>query len=136
MSWFLAKTDPDTYAFAHLEREKRTLWDGVTHPTAVKAIQSMKKGDRVLMYHSGGESAIVGLARVAASPKPDARNPKSWTVELECGKRLEPPTTLGEVKASGLFADFALVRQGRLSTMPVPEEFIEWLRARYPKARL
>ncbi len=136
MPCFLAKTDPETYSYEDMEKEKRTVWDGVTNPQAVKAIQAMKKGDLVLIYHSGGQSAIVGTARVASASRPDARNPKSWVVELVCGQRLEPPARLAEIKAAGEFNDLALVRQGRLSTMAVPEEFVQWLRRRYPKARL
>jgi predicted RNA-binding protein with PUA-like domain len=136
MAYFLAKADPDTYPFSRLESEKETLWDGVTNPVAVKAIQAMKKGDSVLIYHSGAERAIVGLARVASAPRPDPANAKAWVVDFRCGPRLDPPTTLAEVKAAGRFADFALVRMGRLSTMSAPEDFIAWLRTRYPKIKL
>jgi predicted RNA-binding protein with PUA-like domain len=130
MSWFLAKTDPETYSLDHLEREKRTVWDGVTNPQAVRAIREMRPGDRVLIYHSGGESAIVGVARVVSEPREDPKNPKSAVVDLEFEKRLEAPVTLADVKKSGKFANWALVRQGRLSTMRAPEEFLAWLRER------
>jgi predicted RNA-binding protein with PUA-like domain len=132
LNYFLAKTEPDTYSIGDLEREGRTVWDGVTNPQAVRAIREMRPGDRVFIYHSGGVSAIVGLAAVRSAPRDDPRNPKSAVVELEFLTRLDPPTTLAEVKKSKLFDDWALVRQGRLSTMAVPEAFVEWVRKRYP----
>lgn len=134
MRYFLAKTDPETYSIDDLEREKKTSWDGVTNPQAVRAIREMRPGDRVFVYHSGGVSGVVGLAAVRSEPRDDPKNPKSAVVDLEFLKRLEPATTLGEIKQSGKFADWALVRQGRLSTMAAPESFVEWMRARYPKA--
>jgi predicted RNA-binding protein with PUA-like domain len=136
MSYFLAKTDPDTYSIDDLEREKRTSWDGVTNPQAVKNIRSMRPGDRVFVYHSGGVSGIVGLATVRSEPRDDPKNPKSAVVDLEFDRRLDPPVTLAEIKQSEQFGDWALVRQGRLSTMPAPENFVAWMRARYPKAKI
>jgi predicted RNA-binding protein with PUA-like domain len=136
MNYFLAKTDPDTYSIDDLEREKRTAWDGVTNPQAVKAIRSMRPGDRVFVYHSGGVSGVVGLATVRSAPRDDPKNPKSAVVDLEFGGRIEPPATLAEIKQSGRFADWALVRQGRLSTMSAPEEFVAWMRERYPRAKI
>lgn len=132
MSFFLAKTDPDTYSIDHLAKEMRTVWDGVTNPQAVNAIRQMKPGDGVFIYHSGGESAIVGLAKVVSEPRPDPWNPKSAVVELEFLGRLDPPATLAEIKQSHLFDDWSLVRQGRLSTMAAPESFVRWMEKRYP----
>jgi predicted RNA-binding protein with PUA-like domain len=88
----------------------------------------MRPGDIVLIYHSGGESAIVGTAEVLTEPRPDPNEAKSWVVEVRYRGRVEPRVTLRQVKESGQFADFALVRQSRLSTMPVPQAFIDWLR--------
>jgi len=136
MSYFLAKTDPETYSLEDLEREKRTIWDGVTNPQAVKAIREMRPGDRVFIYASGGGSAVVGLANVLTAGRPDPKNPKSAVVDLEFASRLEPPTTLAEIKQSQKFNDWALVRQGRLSTMSAPDTFVTWMRARYPKAKI
>lgn len=140
MSYFLAKTDPETYSLNDLEREKRTLWDGVTNPQAVKTILAMRPGDRVFIYHSGGKaeggSGVVGLAKVLTEGRPDPKNPKSAVADLEFAGRLEPPTTLAEIKGSGKFDDWALVRQGRLSTMPAPENFVAWMQARYPKVKI
>ena len=134
--YFLAKTDPETYSVDDLEREGKTVWDGVSNPQAVRAIKEMAPGDRVFVYHSGGVSGVVGLAKVVSAPRPDAKNPKLAVVELEFLGRLEPPATLAEIKQSKKFEDWALVRQGRLSTMAAPEKFVEWMRARYPKAQI
>jgi predicted RNA-binding protein with PUA-like domain len=136
MNYFLAKTDPDTYTIDDLEREKKTAWDGVTNAQAVRAIREMRPGDRVFVYHSGGVSGVVGLAAVASEPRPDPKNAKSAVVDLEFRGRLEPPTTLAEIKQSGKFDDWALVRQSRLSTMAAPEKFVEWMKGRYPKAKI
>lgn len=135
MPYFLAKTDPETYSIEQLESERKTTWDGVTNAQAVRAIQQMRPQDRVFIYHSMGAPAIVGLAQVISEPRPDPKNPKSTVVDLEFITRLEPPTTLADIKASGRFEDWALVRQSRLSTMPAPERFVEWMKARYPELR-
>jgi len=136
MNYFLAKTDPETYSIDDLEREHKTVWDGVTNPQAVRAIRDMRPNDRVFIYHSGGESAILGLAAVRSAPRDDPKNPKSAVVELEFETRLDPPTTLAEIKQTKKFDDWALVRQGRLSTMPAPEKFVAWIRARYPNRKI
>jgi len=136
VSYFLAKTDPETYSIDDLEKEKRTVWDGVRNPQAVRAILSMRAGDRVFIYHSGGVSGVVGLAKVRAEGRPDPRDPKSAVADFEFSGKLDPPTTLAEIKQSKKFEDWALVRQGRLSTMAAPDKFVVWMRARYPKARI
>ena len=128
MPYFLAKTDPDTYSLDDLEREKKAVWDGVTNPQALRAIREMRPGDRVFVYHSGGQSAVVGLAEVVSDPRPDPSNARLAVVDLAFAGRLDPPVTLAEIKASGLFNDWALVRQGRLSTMPAPDAFARWMR--------
>jgi len=133
MPYFLAKTDPETYSIDDFERDRKTTWDGVTNPQAVRAIKEMRPGDLVFMYHSGGQSAILGLARVVSEPRPDPKNPKSAVVDLELVERLDPPVTLSEIKHSGLFDDWALVRQGRLSTMAVPDRFVEWMKKKFPQ---
>jgi len=102
----------------------------------VKNIREMRPGDRVLIYHSGGVSAIVGLATIRSEPRDDPKNPKSAVVDLEYTGRIDPPATLAEIKQSRKFDDWALVRQGRLSTMPVPDNFVAWMRKRYPDARI
>lgn len=128
MRYYLAKTDPETYSIDQLEKDKKTAWDGVTNPQAVRAIREMRPGDRVLIYHSGGQAAILGLAKVISEPLDDAKNPKSAVAEFEFVRRIDPPVTLAQIKESHKFDDWALVRQGRLSTMAVPDKFIEWLR--------
>jgi len=134
MNYFLAKTEPTTYSIEDLERDHRTVWDGVKNAQAVRVIREMRPGDRIFIYHSGGVSSIVGLATVRSQPRDDAKNPKSAVVDLEFLRRLEPPVTLAEIKSSKKFDDWALVRQGRLSTMAAPEKFVSWMRERYPKA--
>lgn len=136
MRYFLAKTDPDTYSIADLERERETVWDGVTNPQAVKAIREMVPGDLVFIYHSGRQSAVTGVAEVSTAPRPDPKNSKSAVLGLRFRCRIEPPLPLSEIKQSGEFDAWALVRQGRLSTMPAPDEFAQWLRARRPDAKI
>ena len=132
--YFLAKTEPSVYSIDDLKRDKKTVWDGVRNPQAVRAIMEMQPGDRVFIYHSGGVSAIVGLAKVVSPGRPDPKNPKSAVVDLEFLQQFDTPVTLAEVKQSKEFDDFALVRQGRLSTMLVPEKFVSWVQEKYPKA--
>ncbi len=134
MAYFLAKTEPQVYSIAALERDGQTVWDGVKNAQALIHIRAMRPGDIVLIYHSGGESAIVGAAEVISEPRPDPQVEKSWVVDLRYRGRVEPSVTLRQVKESGKFADFVLVRQSRLSTMPVPESFVEWLRAEHGAA--
>ena len=134
--YFLAKTEPSVYSIDDLKRDKKTIWDGVRNPQAVRAIMEMQPGDRVFIYHSGGVSAIVGLAEVKSPGRPDAKDPKSAVVDLEFLQQFDTPVTLAEVKQSKEFDDFALVRQGRLSTMLVPEKFVAWVREKSPKARI
>ena len=129
MTYYLAKSEPGTYSIDDLERDGRTVWDGVTNPQALRAIRAMSPGDTVFIYHSGKEAAVVGMARVVSPPRDDPKNPKSAVVELEYAGRVAPPVTLAEVKGSGKFADWALVRQSRLSTMAAPESFVQWMTA-------
>ena len=136
MAYFLAKSEPEVYSIDDLERDKRTVWDGVKNPQAVKAIREMKPGDRVFIYHSGGVSSVVGIANVKSEARDDAKSPRSAVVDLEFGAHIDPPTSLAEIKQSKLFDDWALVRQGRLSTMKCPQHFVEWMRKRYPKAKI
>lgn len=132
MQHFLAKTDPETYSIDDLQREKKTVWDGVKNPQALRAIREMRRGDLIFIYHSMGAAAVVGLARATADARPDPKNPKLAVIDVEFVTRLEPPTTLREIKESGQFNDWALVRQSRLSTMTAPDAFVAWLRKRYP----
>ena len=128
MAYFLAKTDRATYSIDDLERDGTTTWDGVRNAAALQAIRAMRPADEILIYHSQGEAAIVGLARVISEPRPDPKDSKSWVVDVAFVRRLEQPVTLREIKESHLFDDWSLVRQGRLSTMGVPDNVIEWLK--------
>jgi predicted RNA-binding protein with PUA-like domain len=134
MRYFLAKSEPSVYSIDDLKRDKKTTWDGVTNPQAVRAIKEMQTGDRVFIYHSGGVSAIIGLAQVLSAGRPDPRNPKSAVADLGFLLALDSPVTLAEIKQSKRFDDWALVRQSRLSTMLVPEQFVAWVREKYPQA--
>ena len=104
MSWFLAKSEPLVYSIDQLRKDGKTLWDGVVNPQAVKAIKSMKPGDRVFLYHSGGESEIVGIAEVLTAGRPDPKNEKSAVADLGFVCKLDTPTGLREIKESHLFA--------------------------------
>jgi predicted RNA-binding protein with PUA-like domain len=136
MTYFLAKTEPSSYSIDQLRKDKKTTWDGVTNAQAVRAIRSMQPGDRVFLYHSGGESAIVGLAEVLGSPRDDPNEPKFAVVDLKYVSHLTPSTTLADVKQSKLFEDWSLVRQSRLSTMAAPDRFVDWMRERYPHEKI
>jgi predicted RNA-binding protein with PUA-like domain len=136
MKYFLAKTDPETYSIDQFAQEGTTVWDGVRNPQAARAIQQMKPDDIVFVYHSMGNSAVVGLARVVSEAWTDPKDPKSWVVRLKFVEHLQPPTTLATIKESGLFADWALVRQSRLSTMEAPPAFAAWMKQRYPASSL
>ncbi len=136
MKYFLAKTDPETYSIDQLEREGTTTWDGVSNAQAVRAIQEMRPGDRIFIYHSMGQPQVVGLAKVVTEPEPDPSNPKSAVVDLQFLCRIEPPVTLAEIKESKLFEDWALVRQSRLSTMAAPPEFVAWMKALRPGIKI
>jgi predicted RNA-binding protein with PUA-like domain len=136
MAYFLAKTDPDTYPIDQLEKDHKTVWDGVRNPQAVKAIRSMKPGDKVFIYHSMGQAAVLGLAKVLSEARDDPKDPKSAVVDLEFLFRFPQPTTLTEIKATQRFNDWSLVRQSRLSTMAAPEDFVDWMRLRFPKSKI
>jgi len=116
---YLLKTEPTVYSFADLEREKITLWDGVTNPVALKHLREMKAGDRLVIYETGDHKSAVGTAIVVSV---DAADPKNPEVKIKAGKALAKPVTLAQVKANKLFADSPLVRQGRLSVVPLSKE--------------
>ncbi len=121
---YLLKTEPTVYSFAKLEQEKTTIWDGVTNPVAVKHLREMKPGERLVMYHTGDEKSAVGTATVVSVDASDARNPQ---VKIKVGKAIATPHTLAEIKAQKLFADSPLVRQGRLSVVPLSDAQYSWL---------
>ncbi|HEY9787294.1 MAG TPA: EVE domain-containing protein [Candidatus Obscuribacterales bacterium] len=121
MAYWLLKTEPDCYSFADLERDKKTVWDGVTNNLALKYLREMKKGDLALIYHTGDEKAAVGIAEVTSDPyvDPKLNDPKLAVVDVKPKERLKKPVTLAEVKANAALQDFLLVRMSRLSVMPV-----------------
>jgi predicted RNA-binding protein with PUA-like domain len=130
MNFWLLKTEPDHYSYADLERDGATIWDGVANNTALMHIRTMQPGDLALIYHTGDQRQAVGLAEITSPPYPDPRagDPKLVVVDLRPLRRLPQPVTLAAVKADPAFADFALVRQGRLSVVPVtPEQWRELL---------
>jgi predicted RNA-binding protein with PUA-like domain len=118
---WLIKSDPDTYSLASLEADRKTVWDGVKNPLALKHLAQMKPGDRLLVYHTGDEKAVVGLASVrsAAYPDPKKQDPKLLVVDIDFVGSLPSPVTLAAIKASPKFQGFDLVRLPRLSVMPV-----------------
>ena len=120
MAYWILKTEPSTYSFDQLERDRSAVWDGVSNPLALKHLREMQPGDEVLIYHTGDEKAVVGLARVtsAAYPDPKAKDPKLVVVDLKPVKRLKGPVTLAAIKAEPVFQDLALVRMPRLSVVP------------------
>jgi predicted RNA-binding protein with PUA-like domain len=122
MAYWILKTEPSTYSFADLQKATRAVWDGVANPVALRNLREMTVGDDVLIYHTGDEKAVVGHARVvkAAYPDPKQDDPRLVVVDLEAGKPLKSPVTLKAIKADPAFAELALVRQGRLSVVPVP----------------
>jgi predicted RNA-binding protein with PUA-like domain len=116
---FLVKSDPDTYGLNQLEKDGKTVWDGVRNPTALRHLRSIHKGDHVLVYHSGAEKSVVGLAMAASAPYPDPRHEGLWAFDLQFVARAQNPVTLKDLKADARFRDFDLVRLPRLSTMAV-----------------
>jgi predicted RNA-binding protein with PUA-like domain len=113
---YLLKTEPTEYSFADLQRDKATTWDGVSNPVALKNLRAMKPGDRLVIYQTGDHKTAVGTAAVVSVDVADAKNPQ---VKIKAGDALSRPVTLAEVKADKLFAESPLVRQGRLSVVPL-----------------
>jgi predicted RNA-binding protein with PUA-like domain len=115
---YLLKTEPTVYSFADLQRDKITIWDGVTNPVAVKNLRGMKAGDHLVIYHTGDEKSAAGTATVVSVDPTDPKNPQ---VKINAGKALAKPVTLAEMKANKLFADSPIMRQGRLSVVPLTD---------------
>ncbi len=126
---YLLKTEPKVYSFADLEREKTTIWDGVTNPAAVKHLREMKPGERLVIYHTGSgtkkdDKSAVGTASVVAVDASDPRNPQ---VKIKVGKAIPKAKTLAQIKTRAIFAESPLVRQGRLSVAPLTAAQYAWL---------
>ena len=127
MARWLLKTEPDCYSFDDLARDKKTVWDGVSNALALKHIRTMKKGDLVLIYHTGDQRQAVGVAEVASDPYPDPKedDERLVVVDLKAKKNLARPVTLEEFKSDKAFAGWDLLRISRLSVVPVPDKMWE-----------
>ena len=121
---YLLKTEPSVYSFAHLQQDKSTIWDGVTNPVAVKHLRGMKAGEKLIIYHTGDEKRAVGTATVESVNVDDPKVPQ---VRIRVGKPIPSPKSLADIKAAKLFADSPLVRQGRLSVVPLTDAQYGWL---------
>ena len=121
---YLLKTEPSVYSFENLVRDKSTIWDGVTNPVAVKNLRAMKSGDRLIIYHTGDEKSAVGTAEVVSL---DISDPRTPLVKIKAGQAIATPKTLAEIKTQKQFADSPLVRQGRLSVVPLTDAQYEHL---------
>ena len=121
---WLFKTEPSVYSYQQLVKDKKTMWDGVKNNLALKNLKDIKKGDEILIYHTGDEKAAVGIARALgdAYPDPSQKNPRMLVVDIESVKVLPRPVTLAEVKANKKLANFDLVRLSRLSIMKVSDD--------------
>jgi predicted RNA-binding protein with PUA-like domain len=115
---YLLKTEPSAYSFSDLQRDKKTIWDGVTNPVALKNLRGMQPKDELIIYHTGDEKSAVGTASVVSVDSSDPKNPQ---VKIKVGKAVAKPYSLADIKADKLFADSPLVRQGRLSVVPLTQ---------------
>ncbi len=116
--YYLLKTEPSEYSFAQLQKDKSTVWDGVTNPVALKNIRAMKPGDHLIIYHTGDERQAVGTASVVSV---DSADPKQPLLKIKAGREVATRTSLAEIKANRAFQDSPLVKQGRLSVVPLTE---------------
>jgi predicted RNA-binding protein with PUA-like domain len=122
--YYLLKTEPSEYSFADLERDKTTVWDGVTNPVAVRNLREMPKGSELVIYHTGDERQAVGTAKLVSV---DASDPKKPIVTIKAGTPIKTPKTLAVIKANKLFQDSPLVTVGRLSVVPLTEAQYKFL---------
>ena len=131
MAAFLFKTEPSTYSFQRLMRDKRTVWDGVSNPLALKHLRTVRKGDAIVIYHTGDERQAVGLARAVSDPYPDrrAKDPKLAVVEIEVDRPFLRPVTLDAVKNDEVLETTDLARLPRLSVMPLNPRHMARIRA-------
>ncbi len=136
MTTFLLKTEPDDYSYADLARDGSTIWDGVANPTACQNMREAKPGDEAFIYHTGNEKRIAGLARITSAPYADPKRPdltktgaiKFVVFDIEPIAEATNELTLKDIKADERFDDFLLVKQGRLSALPVPRKLDTLLR--------
>lgn len=129
VNYWLAKQEPKSYNFSSLKKDKKTVWDGVHNNLALKHINSMKKGDLILFYHSGDEKQVVGVMEVTSKPypNPDEKNERFVVVDVKYKKELKNPVTLAELKKQKKFKNWELLRISRLSVMPVPKEIWNYI---------
>ena len=121
---YLLKTEPTEYSFANLQRDKETVWDGVHNPVALRNLSQMTSGTKLIIYETGDHKSAVGTATVVSV---DISNPKSPAVKLKAGKPLAKTISLAQIKSNKLFADSPLVRQGRLSVVPLTDAQYKFL---------
>jgi len=121
---YLLKTEPSEYSFADFERDQETIWDGISNPVALKNLRSMKPGEKLIIYETGNVKSAVGTATVVSVDATDLKNPR---VKIKAGKILPRSVSLAEIKMEKIFADSALVRQGRLSVVPLDEKQMKFL---------
>jgi len=121
---YLLKTEPSEYSFADLQRDKETIWDGVSNPVALKNMRAMKAGEKLIIYETGDVKSAVGTATVVSVDASDAKNPR---IKIKSGKALPRAVSLAEIKSQKIFADSPLVRQGRLSVVPLDEKQMKFL---------
>ena len=121
---YLLKTEPSTYSFDDLTREKETVWDGVNNPVALKNLRGMNKGDELIIYHTGDEKSAVGTASVLSVDTSDPKNPR---VKIKAGKAISKPMTLKDIKSEQRFRESPLVKQARLSVVPLTDVQYKWL---------
>ncbi len=123
MNYWLVKQEPSTYSYDNLEKEKKTVWDGVHNNLALKYTRAMKKGDKALFYHTGEEKQAVGIIEISSGPYPNSKesDKRFVVVDVRPVSRLKRPVTLEEIKKDPKFKDWELLRISRLSVMPVPK---------------
>ena len=126
MNYWVLKTEPTSYSFDRLAGEGTARWDGVTNPVALRNIKAMARGDGIAIYHTGDEKAVVGLATVTSAPYADPKDEKLTVIDIKAGRKIAAPVTLAAIREMKEFADSPLVRQPRLSVIPVTE--VQWKR--------
>lgn len=122
MAYWLFKQEPSTYTYFQLEKDGRTVWDGVANNLALKHLRTVKKGDRVIFYHTGDEKQAVGIMEIVSDAYPDPKDKSLVVVDVRPAGRLAKPVTLAQIKADPAFAKWELARISRLSVMPVPQK--------------
>jgi predicted RNA-binding protein with PUA-like domain len=122
MAYWLFKQEPSTYSYSQLEKDGKTVWDGVSNNLALKHLRAVSKGDRAIFYHTGDEKQAVGTMDITSDPYPDPKDRSLVVVDVKPAGRMDRPVTLGQIKADPTFAGWELVRISRLSVMPVPEK--------------